>query len=245
MTKFCTTCGKKLENNEKCSCNEKSEVLGDCQELQPIIPTVGLFDDFGSILKGSFTHPVSTIVRYSTDSNLIISIIFMVICACSFGVYTYCWVKYISNSFPDTGSGFYTLASIASFRIKFIPIFFRQSFFVIIYFVVLAGMITLIGKVIFKANTNFKKVIIVLGLSSVTMICALIASSILLYIKLKIAFICLLVGMIFSLIYLASVTSDSLNVSKDKVAYTLVPSIAVASFVMLYVLPKLFLLNIK
>lgn len=96
------------------------------------------------------------------------------------------------------------------------------------------------AKVIFKADTNFRKVITAIGLSSVFMIYALILGSILSYVKFGLALVFLFVGIVFSIIYLASATRDSLNVSKDKVAYTLVPSIAVALFVMLYVLPRLF-----
>ena len=67
MAKFCTKCGKKLEEGEVCNCQETSEVLEDVTAAQPITPTVGAFDDFGSILKGSFTNPVSTIKNYNTD----------------------------------------------------------------------------------------------------------------------------------------------------------------------------------
>lgn len=240
MAKFCTTCGKKLENGEICSCNEKNEVLDDGQELQPIIPTVGLFDDLGSILKESFTHPVSTIVRYNTDSNLIISIIFMVVCALASGLFAYCLFNSISNMLAGMFSGLSVFTSVTSFNVEFTSVFFRVLFFVAIYFVTLAGMITFMAKVIFKADTNFRKVITAIGLSSVFMICALILGSILSYVKFGLALVFLFVGIVFSIIYLASATRDSLNVSKDKVAYTLVPSIAVALFVILYVLPRLF-----
>lgn len=96
------------------------------------------------------------------------------------------------------------------------------------------------GKVIFKADTNFKKILTAVGLSSVIMICALILGAIFSYVKFGLAFVFLIVGVIFSIIYLAFATSESLNVTKDKVAYALVPSIAVALFVMLYILPKIF-----
>ena len=72
------------------------------------------------------------------------------------------------------------------------------------------------------------------------MICALILGAIFSYVKFGLAFVFLIVGVIFSIIYLAFATSESLNVNKDKVAYALVPSIAVALFVMLYILPKIF-----
>lgn len=131
-------------------------------------------------------------------------------------------------------------SSLSGLNVDFAPVFFKSFFFVAIYFVTLAGMITLMGKVIFKADTNFKKILTAVGLSSVIMICALILGAIFSYVKFGLAFVFLIIGVIFSIIYLAFATSESLNVTKDKVAYALVPSIAVALFVMLYILPKIF-----
>lgn len=232
MAKFCTKCGKKLEEGEVCNCQETSEVLEDVTAAQPITPTVGAFDDFGSILKGSFTNPVSTIKNYNTDSNLIISIIFMAVCSLASGLFVYCLMNSLSSMLSTS--------SLSGLNVDFAPVFFKSFFFVAIYFVTLAGMITLMGKVIFKADTNFKKILTAVGLSSVIMICALILGAIFSYVKFGLAFVFLIVGVIFSIIYLAFATSESLNVTKDKVAYALVPSIAVALFVMLYILPKIF-----
>ena len=242
MAKFCTKCGKKLEEGEVCNCQETSEVLEDVNAAQPITPTVGAFDDFGSILKGSFTNPVSTIKNYNTDSNLIISIIFMAVCSLASGLFVYCLMNSLSSMLAGLFSGFSMLStsSLSGLNVDFAPVFFKSFFFVAIYFVTLAGMITLMGKVIFKADTNFKKILTAIGLSSVIMICALILGAIFSYVKFGLAFVFLIIGVIFSIIYLAFATSESLNVTKDKVAYALVPSIAVALFVMLYILPKIF-----
>lgn len=242
MAKFCTKCGKKLEEGEVCNCQETSEVLEDVTAAQPITPTVGAFDYFGSILKGSFTNPVSTIKNYNTDSNLIISIIFMAVCSLASGLFVYCLMNSLSSMLAGLFSGFSMLStsSLSGLNVDFAPVFFKSFFFVAIYFVTLAGMITLMGKVIFKADTNFKKILTAVGLSSVIMICALILGAIFSYVKFGLAFVFLIVGVIFGIIYLAFATSESLNVTKDKVAYALVPSIAVALFVMLYILPKIF-----
>ena len=233
MAKFCTKCGKKLEEGEVCNCQETSEVLEDVTAAQPITPTVGAFDDFGSI---------STIKNYNTDSNLIISIIFMAVCSLASGLFVYCLMNSLSSMLAGLFSGFSMLStsSLSGLNVDFAPVFFKSFFFVAIYFVTLAGMITLMGKVIFKADTNFKKILTAVGLSSVIMICALILGAIFSYVKFGLAFVFLIVGVIFSIIYLAFATSESLNVTKDKVAYALVPSIAVALFVMLYILPKIF-----
>ena len=228
MAKFCTKCGKKLEEGEVCNCQETSEVLEDVPAAQPITLTVGAFDDFGSILKGSFTNPVSTIKNYNTDSNLIISIIFMAVCSLASGLFVYCLMNSLSSMLAGLFSGFSMLStsSLSGLNVDFAPVFFKSFFFV--------------AKVIFKADTNFKKILTAVGLSSLIMICALILGAIFSYVKFGLAFVFLIVGVIFSIIYLAFATSESLNVTKDKVAYALVPSIAVALFVMLYILPKIF-----
>ena len=158
------------------------------------------------------------------------------------GLFVYCLMNSLSSMLAGLFSGFSMLStsSLSGLNVDFAPVFFKSFFFVAIYFVTLAGMITLMGKVIFKADTNFKKILTAVGLSSVIMICALILGAIFSYVKFGLAFVFLIVGVIFSIIYLAFATSESLNVTKDKVAYALVPSIAVALFVMLYILPKIF-----
>lgn len=186
-------------------------------------------------MKGSFTAPISTIKNYNTDSNLIIGLIIMTVCSLAAGLFVYCLI----NSATDLFVGL--LTSLMSFKGEFVSLFFRTFFFVAVYFITLAGMITCMVKVFFKVDASFKKVITAIGLSSVIMTCAFILGAISAYIKITIGLLFLIAGIVFSILYLGGAVRESLNVSKDKVAYTLVPSIAVALFVMMYILPKIFL----
>ena len=131
-----------------------------------------------------------------------------------------------------------SLSSIAN--ISFGSVFIKIFFYVAVYLVTYAGMMTLMTKVIFKQNTSFKKILIVTGLSSVFMICALVLASIFSYVKLGFGFLLFIVGIIVSLVNLVATAKDSLNIDKDKVLYSIAPSVLVALFVMCYILPKLF-----
>lgn len=238
MTNFCTKCGNKLDEGEVCTCTSKSSsgVLESNINEVAIIPTVGVLDDFGAILKGAFRAPISTIKSYNTDSNLIISIIIMAVCSLAAGLFVYCLI----NSFTAIFSSISIFTSLMDFKVEFLSLLFRTFCFVAAYFITLAGMITLMAKVVFKIDASFKKVVTAIGLSSVIMTCALILGSIFSYIKITMGLLFLIIGIVFSIIYLGGAVRESLNVSRDKVAYTLVPSIAVALFVMMYVLPKIF-----
>lgn len=239
MTNFCTKCGNKLDGEKVCTCTSENsiDVLDNRIDEVAITPTVGLLDDLGAVLKGSFTAPISTIKNYNTNSNLIIGIIIMIVCSLAAGIFVYCLI----NSVTDLSVGMVSsVTSLISFKVEFVSLFFRAFLFVAVYFITLAGMITFMVKIILKVDASFKKVITALGLSSVIMTCTLILGAVFSYIKFTIGLLFLITGIVFSIIYLSGAVRESLNVSRDKVAYTLVPSIAVALFVMMYILPKIF-----
>ena len=56
----------------------------------------------------------------------------------------------------------------------------------------------------------------------------------------KFAFIVLLLGAVFYLTHLYQGLSDITNINKNKLVYTFVPAVALATFVMIYIVPKFF-----
>ena len=251
MAKFCTKCGKALKEGEVCNCSKKETKTE--KQTKTTKTSGGVFDDFGEIIKNIFKTPSTTVKEYSTDNNLVISLIFLGVTSLFSGIFGYALIdslmKLIASLTTAAGGfgsmfGLGSLGSLGQFssiaNISFGSVFFKIFFYVAVYLVTYAGMMTLMTKVIFKENTNFKKILIVTGLSSVYMICALVLASIFSYVKIGFGLLLFVIGLVLSIVNLVATTKDALNIDKDKVLYSMAPSILVALFVMCYILPRLF-----
>lgn len=247
MAKFCTKCGKELKDG-KCDCSTKEEKK--VEEVKTTTSTNGAFDDLKDILIGIFKEPSTTVKKFANDKNFIISLIFLGACALFSGVFMFCLYDALMKLLATLGTlagGFGSLLGLGSlsgtsslYSISFGTIFFKIFFYVAIYLVTYAGMMTLMSKVIFKQNTDFKKILTVTGLSSGFMICSLILGSIFAYVKLGLGLVIFIIGIVLSLVNLVITAKETLEIDKDKILYTVAPSILVGLLVMFYILPKFF-----
>lgn len=250
MAKFCTKCGKELKDG-KCDCSSNNEAKEE-KKVETVNTTTagGVFDDLKDILTGIFKEPTTTVKKFSNDKNFIISLIFLGACALFSGIFIYClydaFIKLLA-SLSTIAGGFGSLLGLGSlggtsslYSISFGTVFFRIFFYVAIYLVTYAGMMTLMSKVVFKQDTNFKKILTVTGLSSGFMLCGLLLASIFVYVKLGLGFTFFIVGIILSLVNLVVTAKEALDIDKDKILYTVAPSVLVGLLVMFYILPKFF-----
>ena len=247
MAKFCTKCGKELKDG-KCDCSTKEE--SKKTEEVKTTQAEGVFDDLKDILIGIFKEPATTIKKFSNDKNFIISLIFLGACALFSGIFVYClydaFIKFLA-SLSTLASGFGSILGLGSlggtsslYSISFGTVFFRIFFYVAIYLVTYAGMMTLMSKVIFKQNTDFKKILTTTGLSSGFMICGLVLASIFAYVKIGLGLAIFVIAIVLSLVNLVITAKEALEIDKDKILYTVAPSILVGLLVMFYILPKFF-----
>ena len=251
MAKFCTKCGKELKEGQKCDCSKNEEVKSTSTSSNG-----GAFSDFGEVLKGSFTKPVTTIKEFSTESNFILALVLLGICAVASGIFMYVFLDTVVSaavSLLGAAGGLATMFGGGSatsalgvagaanmLNVSFGDVFITVFIYIAVYLVVLSAMLLLMTKVVFKEDINFKKVLTVVGLSSVFMSCAFILGSIAFKIKVTLGIIVFILGLVFSAINLTAGAMEALKVKKDKMVYSLFASLSVALFVLLYVLPKLF-----
>lgn len=238
MAKFCTKCGKALKEGEVCSCSKEEKTVAASSS------NGGAFDDFGEIAKGTFTNPVTTIKKFSTDSNIIVALILLGACAVFMGIFTYVLCDEIVDSIASLFGALSGSASLltggVNADVSFASVFLKVFIYTAIYFVVLAAMLLLMTKAIFKGETSFKKILTIIGLSSGVMVCVLLLGTLFLKISIGLGLVIFIAGLIHSLIVLTAGSMEALEVKKDKMAYSLLASVSVALFVVLYVLPKLF-----
>lgn len=263
MAKFCTKCGKELKDGKTCECEKeekketkkenkdkikeenKTETTKQAQTTSSVV-----FDDLKDILIGIFKEPSTTVKKYSNDKNFIISLIFLGACALFSGIFVYCLYDAFIKLLVALGTlagGLGSLLGLGSFgstsglyNISFVSIFFKIFFYVAFYLVTYAGMMTLMTNVIFKQNTNFKKILTVTGLSSGFMICGLLLGSMFVYAKVGLGFTFFVVGLVASIVNLVETSKEALEIDKDKVLYSVSASILAGLLVIFYILPRFF-----
>lgn len=235
MAKFCTKCGKKLEENQVCDC---------CKDEKVEVTSTNGFDfnaylnNYVEMIKGIFTKPVDTLKKFSTSSNFIMGIIALVLNCIVSGILLYC-ASSQSVELISSYLGYGSLFTSSSIDIPFMETFLYGFVFLAVGFSVTALMIYVIANCILKDEIDIKKAFSLVGTCSVFTTVTTLASIILNYISMGLMVIVLVIAGIFYLTYLYQGISETTKIEKNKLAYVFVPSISVATFVVVYILPKI------
>lgn len=165
MAKFCTNCGKPLEDGKCPSCSNKS-----------IKTNSNVFVDslkkYFDLLKRSFKEPVDVLKENNTDDNFIVALISIALSSIFCGLFMCGYIKSLLGVFSN-------FVSIPYFKI-FIYGFILIA--VILSITALAGYL-IFGK-LFKGETTLKKMFVWVGLSSFMLTIALALIAILSFISL-------------------------------------------------------------
>ena len=232
MAKFCTKCGKKLEDGKPCDCCKK-EVK---KEVVVESKTNGFdfnecVNSYIEIVKGVFVKPIDTIKKFATSSNFVLGLIALAI---------NCIAKESINLISSFTGGYSSLLAMSSsIDVPFMKTFLYGILFMAVGFSVTALMIYVMVGVIFKDKIDMKKAFSLVGVCSVFTTVTTVVSIILNYISIKLMMVVLLISGIFYLTHLYQGVQETTEVDKNKLAYVFVPAISVATFVVVYVLPKI------
>lgn len=223
MAKFCSKCGKKLADGEKCTCSTVKE--------EKVVETSnkGCFSDILPILKGIIFKPVSTVKEYSTENNLVIALILMGVCALFGGL---CYGLMQTGTTARLFGGYSSLVNYYT-GVSFIGSFFKAFIFVIIYYGVLLGMILLMAKVVFKSKIKFVRLVTSFGIGSLYVAAGLVLGTIFAaFLPGLSTRIFALVG-IFGLVQIIAVAESLYDITKDQVLYVMAPTF-VAEFIVFF-----------
>ena len=241
MAKFCTKCGKKLEDGKPCDCC-KEEVK---KEVVVESKTNGFdfnkcVNSYIEMVKGIFVKPIDTIKKFATSSNFVLGLIALAINCIVSGIFLYCIAKESINLISSFTGGYSSLLAMSSsIDVPFMKTFLYGILFMAVGFSVTALMIYVMAGVIFKDKIDMKKAFSLVGVCSVFTTVTTIVSIILNYISIKLMMVVLLISGIFYLTHLYQGVQETTEVDKNKLAYVFVPAISVATFVVVYVLPKI------
>ena len=131
------------------------------------------------------------------------------------------------------------MSSFGSIEVPFFKTFIYGFIFIAVWFAVVAAMIYVIANVILKDKIDIKKAFALVGVCSVFTAATTLVDIVCTFISMKIMLIVLLVAAVFYLTYLYQGISEITEVAKNKLAYVFVPSLTVAIFVVVYILPKI------
>lgn len=241
MAKFCTNCGKELEEGKKCDCQKASTK----KTSEKATPENTEFDfnqyvnSYVAMVKGIFTKPIDTIKKYTTSNNFILGIIALVLNCIISGILIYCIA---SESMESLGSllGYGSLNMISkSVEIPFMKVFLYGFIFMAASFSVTALMIYVVANLILKDKIDIKKAFALVGTCSAFTTVTSILNILLTYISLKLMIIVLLVAAMFYSLYLYQGIGEVTEVNKNKLAYIYVAAMLVVSLVVGYILPKI------
>ncbi len=237
MAKFCSKCGKKLEDGKPCDC-EKNDSKVESKTSTSGFDFNECVNSYIDIVKKIFCKPVDAIKKYSTENKFSLGIIALVINCIITGIFVYCLLNEASGALGSL-FGYSSLLSGSIFKVEFMKTFINGFIFMAVWFVIAALVIYLIANPILKDRVNIKSVFSLLGVCSVFTTITTVVAIICVYISIKLSFIILLIAALFYLTHLYQGINEITKVDKNKLAYVFVPAVSVAIFVVVYVLPKI------
>jgi membrane protein len=240
MAKFCTKCGKKLEDGKPCDCCKKEVKKEVVESKTNSFDFNECVNSYIEMVKGIFVKPIDTIKKFATSSNFVLGLIALAINCIVSGIFLYCIAKESINLISSFTGGYSSLLAMSSsIDVPFMKTFLYGILFMAVGFSVTALMIYVMAGVIFKDKIDMKKVFSLVGVCSVFTTVTTVVSIILNYISIKLMMVVLLISGIFYLTHLYQGVQETTEVDKNKLAYVFVPAISVATFVVVYVLPKI------
>ena len=91
MAKFCTRCGKKLEEGQVCDCSSNVSAPTQASASTNVDINQG-FNDYINVIKGIFTKPSDTIKEYARSDKFLLGIVAMVINCLISGLFFYFFI---------------------------------------------------------------------------------------------------------------------------------------------------------
>lgn len=192
MAKFCTKCGKKLEDGKTCDCQKNKKVEEKVVETTSTqIDIKESLMDCVNVFKKIFTKPVEAIKEFVCDNKFIAGIIMIVLTAISTGLYKIATLKNMysaSSADAFNSSDFSDLLNSAlsggSFSAE--PEYFKEFLTTFATNLVEYALIVLIGYLIIskvlKGKATWKQMIAAVAISLTMVLTANLVNSVLVFI---------------------------------------------------------------
>lgn len=243
MAKFCTKCGKKLEDGQVCDCdkNEK-KVVEKTKEAQDLSKMANQYVD---VVKGMFTHPIDTIKKYAKEEHFALGLIMIVINSLVMGFFIWLLAKELmeisfasSSMFGNMLDYDWDLSSLGEVKVP-ISVLLKSAVFGLAGFATNAGMLYLLIGPVMKGKENAKQFFSLVGVCATLTTITTLVACILMYISVQVTVIFLAVAAVLYFLYLYHGLVETTEANKNYLGYVYTASLAVSAFVIFYILPKI------
>lgn len=230
MAKFCTNCGKKLQEGEVCTC--KKEVKVQIKESLKQVLELG---------KGLFLSPTDTVKKYVEQNNIWLSIILFVLGGLITGVFSLIFVKeMVGIAFGMMFGATSLFGSSLTMEIPYFQIFMSTVITVIVIYFVEAAIAYLVLNKCFKIDFDYKKMIHLFAALSIFTTLAFLISIVGIYLSIYIVYGLLLAAGIMTTVVFALSIKKIWETKDEQVMYTVVVTLLTVTLLISLVIPRLF-----
>lgn len=251
MAKFCTKCGKKLEEGKTCDCQKKKKTVKE-EETNDVAKEVGeavevtamavanndYVKKIVEIVKTIFKTPVNTLKKNTKDNNFIVGVIVIALNSIITGLFLYLLLKEGTEGFGS----FSLLYAFGTFGIEipFVKVVLYIAVYVLAGFFSTAVAIYAIQSWIFKAKTSFKKIISLMGTCAVISTIGTLIAILGIYLIPQYIMLILILGGLFYFTYLFQGIKFTSDQDENTYGYTFVSALVFMGFILFYLIPKIF-----
>lgn len=222
MAKFCTNCGKKLNDGEVCDCNKSSEIMNN-EIIQKLL----------SVYRGIVYVPVDTMGNFIKKSNFTLAMILSGILSVICGIFAMAFLK---AGFLTTM--YYGLHNMGGIEIPYAKVFFTTLVIVFAISFVYSGILYVVNTQIFKRECDFKEVYTMYSVSSSILSLFLISATILIFVNTVLGLAVVTLGSLLFNVYFYTGLKFLGNKDENKYGYIYLVTY-VAFFIFIYVLSKI------
>ena len=226
MAKFCSKCGKSLEDGKPCSCESTVTTSASQKGFGEMLK------EYWELVKRVFKEPVTMVEENNSEDKFNIALVSIGVSSIMMGLFYCLFIKA-------------TIGSLSSMvDIPYLKIF-------LFGFVIMAGLLAVLAIVgyfsfatLFKANTTIKKMFVLIGLTTIVEAIALAGCSVLTLFKLSETVIYCIYGLvaisaILSMVYFVKSVDNYAKVNADKLGYAVVIMYAVTTVIAYLVLTNI------
>lgn len=257
MAKFCTKCGNKIEDGEICSCEQTQQPLGQAfqpnQGQQPSVQAfqpnqgqqpsgqafqsnqgqaaaqnnVGIyFNRLWYVVSKTIKTPADILKQYTEASDVQVAFGFIGIQAVAFALLLAVFFGKI-NSIFENSIGMFSYSLSNSFEFPIAKACISALVLSIILSVVFAGILFVLTNVIFKGETDFMKMICVVGAKDLALIPFTLVALLLSLFNPIYSISVLSLGVILGYFYAAQALKGAVNIDENKSVNILFLSFAI------------------
>lgn len=235
MAKFCTNCGKELNEKGVCVSCEKSQIKSD--------DFVGMLKGFLQIVKGILVKPIDTLKSNCNENNFKIALISIGVTGLTMGIFLMVLMKELGASIMSIFTGGYSISNYlyggVTLDIPYVQIFVVSFIVIIALIFACASVGYLIVEKILKGKTSIKKMITLFGFASIILSVGLLLSTLCLFINFSVALF--VIGFASALwnYYIFKGTEFISSIDINKLGYAMVTSILVTSSILCLIATKI------